>query len=128
MSIPILVYYDLKRLVLVMEHLPDEALMRKLEREHGCGRDDHPVRAMWNSILAGIVYGHESIESLRRELGRNAQMRELCGLTRVPSAAAYTRFLKKLLSYKTDLEAIFDGMVAERSFLVRLRDLERYLA
>jgi len=29
-----------------------------------------------NSILAGIVYEHPSIESLRRELSRNAQLRE----------------------------------------------------
>jgi len=70
---------------------------------------------MWNSILAGVVYGHESIESLRRDLGRNAQMRELCGLTRVPSAAAYTRFLKSLLCRQAELEAVFDRLVSELS-------------
>ena len=53
---------------LVLESLADEELMVKLERQRGRGRDDYPVRAMWNSVLAGIVFEHESIESLRREL------------------------------------------------------------
>ncbi len=65
---------DLERLVLVLHNLPDEELMRKLEQERGKGRDDYPVRAVWNSILAGIVFQHPSIESLRRELSRNAQV------------------------------------------------------
>jgi len=29
--------------------------------------DNYPVRAVWNSILAGIVYQHPSVESLRRD-------------------------------------------------------------
>ncbi len=103
---------DLERLRLVIEHMPDEELMRLLEEERGCGRDDHPVRGMWNSLLAGVVFGHESIESLRRELARNAQLREMCGLERVPSAAAYTRFLKRLVSKQAELEAMFDRLVS----------------
>ncbi|WP_094545861.1 transposase [Petroclostridium xylanilyticum] len=68
---------DLERLRLVIEYMPDEELMDKLERERKNGRDDYPVRAMWNSILAGVVFGHISIESLRRELSRNGQLREI---------------------------------------------------
>ena len=45
--------------------------MQTLEAARGRGRDDYPVRAMWNSVLAGIVFQHPSIESLRRELSRN---------------------------------------------------------
>ncbi|MDI9471310.1 MAG: DDE transposase, partial [Dethiobacteria bacterium] len=51
---------DLERLQLVIESMPDEDLMRRLERERGFGRDDYPVRAMWNGILAGIVFQHPS--------------------------------------------------------------------
>ena len=40
---------DLKRLCLVLEHMPDENLMRTLERKRGNGRDDYPIRALWNS-------------------------------------------------------------------------------
>jgi len=47
---------DLERLRLVLEYMPDEELMRTLERNRGKGRDDYPIRAMWNSVLAGIVF------------------------------------------------------------------------
>src|SRR5690554_3021532 len=70
---------DLERLRLVIEYMPDEGLMRKLEKERGKGRDDYPVRAMWNSVLAGVVFQHISVESLRRELSRNGQLRYMCG-------------------------------------------------
>ena len=36
---------DLERLRLVLEHMPDEHLMQKLEQKRGKGRDDYPVRA-----------------------------------------------------------------------------------
>jgi len=70
---------DLERLRLVLEYMPDEELMVGLENERAGGRDDYPVRAVWNSVLAGIVYQHPSIESLRRELKRNGQLRQVCG-------------------------------------------------
>ena len=73
---------------LVLDYMPDEGLMRRLEKERGRGRDDYTVRAVWNSILAGLVFGHNSIESLRRELFRNAQMRQLCGFDAVRGADA----------------------------------------
>ena len=59
---------DLDRLRLVLDAIPDERLMRLLEAARSRGRDDYPVRATWNSVLAGVVYQHSSIESLRREL------------------------------------------------------------
>jgi hypothetical protein len=70
---------DLSRLELVLGTLPDEELMQALEQKRGRGRDDYPVRAMWNSLLAGIVFQHPSVDSLRRELSRNAQLRLICG-------------------------------------------------
>jgi hypothetical protein len=33
---------------------------------------------MWNSILAGIIFEHVSIEGLRRKLRCKAQFREMC--------------------------------------------------
>ena len=77
---------DLQRLAMVVGTMPDEALMRTLERERGKGRDDYPVRVMWNAVLAGVVFQHVSVESLRRELLRNAQLRQLCGMDPVRQA------------------------------------------
>ena len=102
---------DLERLKLVLETMPDENLMNVLELERKNGRDDYPVRAVWNSILAGIVYQHCSIESLRRELSRNGQLRFMCGLSEVPPPWVYTRFLKKLLERPWYVEDMFNTLV-----------------
>ncbi|MDQ0286851.1 hypothetical protein J2Z49_001968 [Desulfofundulus luciae] len=37
---------DLERLVLVLEYLPDEELMQKLERERGHDRNDYPAQGL----------------------------------------------------------------------------------
>ncbi|AVX21816.1 transposase [Carboxydocella thermautotrophica] len=107
---------DLVRLRLVLDYMPDEELMRTLERNRGKGRNDYPVRAIWNSILAGIVFQHESVEKLRRELARNGQLRELCGFNeQVPSPWAYTRFLKALMKQEKLIDEMFDKMVKQLS-------------
>ncbi|GAB7389360.1 hypothetical protein BSNK01_31980 [Bacillaceae bacterium] len=67
----------MKRLRLALEFKPDEELMKTLERERDKGRDDCPIHAMWNSVLAGIVFQHKSIEKLRRELARQWTTAEL---------------------------------------------------
>jgi hypothetical protein len=123
---------DLERLVLVLEYLPDEELMQKLERERGHGRNDYPVRAVWNSILAGFVFQHTSVESLRRELKRNAQLREQCGFDpargedAVPPSYVYSRMLVKLMRHAGEVEKIFTRLVDEISTL--LPDFGRVLA
>lgn len=124
---------DLDRLLLVLRTIPDEALVCRLEKLRGNkGRNDYPVRATWNSLLAGIVFQHESIESLRRELLRNAQLRELCGFDlfkgekAVPSSWAYSRFMVNLLKHSDDVDAIFSGLVNSLGEL--LPDLAKELA
>jgi hypothetical protein len=108
---------DLERLRLVLDHLPDEALMSKLEVHRDKGRDDYPIRPVWNSVLAGMVYQHESVESLRRELSRNGELREGCGFdphkgsAAVPPPYVYTRFLKLLIRFKSEIDAMFDTLV-----------------
>jgi hypothetical protein len=115
---------DLERFSLLLKHLPDEQLMQSLESGRGKGRDDYPVRAMWNSILAGIVYQHASIESLRRELMRNAQLRQLCGfdllkgIDAVPSSNAYTNFLKRLIAHIDMIDSLFCELVDRLSGLL----------
>jgi len=62
--------------------------MQNLEKERGKGRDNFPVRPVWNTILAGVVFQYISIESLRRELKRNGQLRDICGLDLVKGIKA----------------------------------------
>ena len=51
---------ELERLEMVLKALPDEDLLRALERRRGRGRDDYPIRAMWRAdrlpaCLGGVV-------------------------------------------------------------------------
>lgn len=104
---------DLERLRLVLEYMPDEELMQTLKKERGKGRDDYPIRTMWNSILAGIVYQHPSIESLRRELSRNGQLRFMCGFRSgrdVPGPDVYSRFSKKFFQKEDLVNRIFNKL------------------
>jgi hypothetical protein len=123
---------DLDRLRMVLAVVPDEGLMRKLEAFRGKGRDDYPVRAVWNSLLAVVVYQHPSVASLRRELLRNGELRGLCGFDplqgaeAVPPESAYTRFLKSLFRFPSEIEAMFDELL-ERLGLV-LPELGKHLA
>ncbi len=114
---------DLKRLEIIIENMPDEKLMRKLESKRKNGRDDHPVRAMWNSTLAAVVFDHERIESFRREMGRNPALLEICGFDVfkkkvIPSASAYTRFFKSLVEERQLLTEMFNELVEEAAAIL----------
>jgi hypothetical protein len=101
---------DLERLKTVLENLPDEEFVRKLEKERGRGRNEYPIRAMWNAVIAMIVLGHPRFADLIRELRRNAQLRWLCGfetLEDVPGPDNMSRFVTKLGDHNTDILNIF---------------------
>lgn len=111
---------DLKRLRLVLENLPDEALMRALEAARGVrGRDDYPVRPMWNALIAGVVFQHPTVESLLRELARNGQLRQVCGFwprrkrALVPNSWAFSRFLASVIKQEDLLKGMFDALVEQ---------------
>jgi len=112
---------DLERLVLTLKHLPDEELVTALEKKRNKGINKYPIRAVWNSIIAGVVYEHISIESLRRELKRNAELRGICGfnlfhgIKAVPSPGAYSHFFKNLFKHKELIEKMFNKLVDEVS-------------
>jgi hypothetical protein len=95
-----------------METLPDEALMCKLEQERGNGRDDFPVRAMWNLVIAGVIFEHNSMASLLRELNRNKQLVHLCGFGfgKLPEAHNMSRFIALLIAHEADVEEMFTGL------------------
>jgi hypothetical protein len=101
---------DPARLKLVLENLPDEDFMRKLEAERGRGRNEYPVRAMWNAAIAMIVLGHPRYADIIRELRRNVQLRRMCGfetIDGVPGADNMSRFVSKLEAHSEDILNIF---------------------
>ena len=60
--------------------------MQAVEARRAKGRDDYPVQAMWHAVIAGVVFQHPSIASLRRELGRNPALLDRCGFEMLPMA------------------------------------------
>lgn len=110
---------DLDRLRLVLRALPDEELVCLLEQLRGHGRNDYPVRPMWNAFIAGIVFQHPSAAALVRELWRNGELRDLCGFNphgktvNAPSADAMERFCKLIVEHSEQLLKIFHRLVDE---------------
>ncbi len=51
---------DLDRFILVRDHPSDEQIIQYLEVMRGKGRDGYPVAAMWNALIAGVRFQHES--------------------------------------------------------------------
>ena len=116
---------DLERLQMVLASLPDEGLIRALYRIRGQGRNDWPCEAMWNTFVASFLFEHPTVEALLRELRRNRQLRDLCGIKpqarlqpngtikiyTAPSESAYSKFLKNLMECKTELKAMFELLV-----------------
>ena len=82
---------ELQRLQLVLDTMPDGDILDALEERRGHGRDDDPVVAMWRAMLAGIVFQHESAQSLLRELQRNPPLLALCGFPALPRQSAPKR-------------------------------------
>jgi hypothetical protein len=108
---------DLERLKLILNYIPDENLMQILEKDRGpSGINKYPVRAIWNSLIAVVVFEHNTIESLRRELSRNPLLRQICGFNMslgvksVPTSGAYSRFIKKLLKHNKEIRKIFKDL------------------
>jgi hypothetical protein len=69
---------DLHRLRLALDYLPDQPIIEALQSRRGKGRDDFPFAALWNAVVAGVVFQHASIESLLQELRRNPSLAQAC--------------------------------------------------
>lgn len=108
---------DLKRLQLVLHNLPDEPLVSAMEAVRGkTGRNDYPVRMMWNLFIAGIIFQHPSAASLLRELSRNHQLRWVVSgghmtSETMPSEDAMSRFGKRLMEHQPLIDAMFAEVV-----------------
>lgn len=123
---------DLDRLKLVLSALPDEKIVVALERRRFRGRNDYPVRATWNAIIAGIVYDHPKVATLRRELLRNGELRQTCGFdpflgdAAVPSDRAFSSFVASVIDQEELVEEMFHELVD--ALKVELPELGQKLA
>ena len=114
---------DLEKLKIFFENIEDDELCEEMEKERKNGRNDYPVRTMLNLIYAMKIFGHRNVESFRRELLRNSQLRIVCGLSEgrykyckdrkhlVPPARVFTGFFKKLEKHKKEVEKINERLI-----------------
>jgi hypothetical protein len=114
---------DLERFYLALGGIDDGELMRTLENERGNGRDDYPVRVMWNLVIAMKVFEHRGVDPFRRELSRNSQLRRVCGLSDydfehgkrkhlVPPPRVFSGFLETLSRHQDEIDRIFSSGTA----------------
>lgn len=83
-------------------------------------------------MIAGVVFQHESVACLLRELKRNGELRDLCGFdpslgaAAVSSDDAFSHFLDVVMQHQDALQEIFDALVDE--LMRELPDLGTTLA
>jgi hypothetical protein len=106
---------SLQSLRLLLEAIPDHALLDSLRQARGKGRDDYPVEVLWGALLLAIALRHVGTDACLEELKRNPALRLLIGIEaedQVPAADNMSRFLAKLGEepHLTHLRALFDVM------------------
>ena len=112
---------DLHRFKYVLDSLDDEPLMQYLEKKRGKGRNEYPVRVLWNCMLAMVVFGSRSISDFIREMTRNPTLCEVVGcdmykqMEAIPHHYVFSRFFNLLKKEEVEqqIKEIFDGLVEE---------------
>jgi len=107
---------ELSTLRLLLEVLPDQALLEGLEKARGKGRDDFPVRVLWGVVVFTIALRHPSYASCIAELNRNPALYRLLGISAVkgiPKDYNVSRFVEVLgqEAHLGELRQVFDVMV-----------------
>jgi hypothetical protein len=114
---------SLRSLRVLLEAIPDQALLDALRAARGKGRDDYPVEVLWGTLVLAIALRHVSIDACIDDLKRNPALRLLIGIEaeeRVPDADNMSRFLVRLGAepHLTHLRGVFDMMVKRLGLVV----------
>lgn len=100
--------------------VPCDALIDRLNRERGWGRDDYPVRPMLRLVLAKLYLRHGRFSQLLAELNRNGDLARVLGFEevisgrfKVPPPSALSRFHQKLQreDLSEEVELVFQRTV-----------------
>src|SRR5262245_4259099 len=105
----------LKSVRVLLEAIPDHALLESLRQARGKGRDDYPDEVLWGTLVLAIALRHISTDACIEDLKRNPALRLLIGIEaedHVPDADNMSRFLARLGEepHLSHLRAVFDTM------------------
>jgi len=114
---------SLQSLRILLQAIPDHALLESLRDSRGKGRDDYPVEVLWGTLLLAIALRHVCLDACLEELQRNPALRLLIGIEAeedVPKSDNMSRFLATLGEepHWTHLRAVFDVMVRRLGLVV----------
>jgi hypothetical protein len=114
---------SLQSLRVLLEAIPDHALLESLRAARGKGRDDYPVEVLWGALVLAIALRHVSTDACLEDLRRNPALRLLIGIEaehNVPDADNMSRFLARLGEepHLTLLRAVFDAMAKRLGLVV----------
>src|SRR3981081_1283209 len=104
---------ELSTLKLLLESLPDQALLDGLQRARGHGRDDFPIPVLWGVFVFTIALRHASFVSCLEELKRHPESQGLLGIATVqdiPKDYNLSRFVDVLGQepHLSELRKVFD--------------------
>ena len=105
---------ELERFRMVRDTLDDEAVVGALEVLRGRGRNDYPVRPMWNAVILFPLTGHTTWSAYCRELGRNRDLMEVCGFPvgcKAPKECVFNRFLTRVKEVQALVGDIIHGAI-----------------
>jgi hypothetical protein len=107
---------SLQSLRVLLEAIPDHALLEALRASRGKGRDDYPVEVLWGTLLMAVALRHVSVDACLEELKRNPALRLILGIEAeddVPGPDNMSRFLVTLGEepHLSHLRTIFDVQV-----------------
>lgn len=114
---------SLQSVRVLLEAIPDHALLESLQAARGKGRDDYPVAVLWGTLVLAIALRHVSTDACLEDLRRNPALRLLIGIEaedKVPDADNMSRFLARLGEepHLTLLQAVFDAMAKRLGLVV----------
>jgi hypothetical protein len=114
---------SLRSVRILLETIPDQALLEALRQARGKGRDDYPVEVLWGTLVLAIALRHVSTDACIEDLKRNPALRLLIGIEaedEVPDADNMSRFLARLGEepHLTHLRAVFDVMAKRLGLVV----------
>lgn len=93
-------------LKILFDNLEDDALLKRLSAPRR-GRPSHKPEVMWRSFIVTYALGLPSVNEMIRQLESNPALAEVCGIRHpedIPSKAAYSRFVRKLVAHRDLVE------------------------